>query len=83
MTVKALVLEEGRVEDLVPIAALGVLVAFVARSYPALSRNAERLDLILAIVCDLFEVMDSGRWAVDRILLRCAVIDAQGRIILL
>lgn len=83
MTVKALVLEEGRVEDLVPIAALGVLVAFVARSYPALSRNAERLDLILAIVCDLFEVMDSGRRAVDRILLRCAVIDAQGRIILL
>lgn len=83
MTVKALVLEEGRVEDLVSVAALGVLVALVARSYPALGRNAESLDLILAMVCHLLEVMDSGRRAVDRILLRCAVIDAQGRIILL
>ena len=65
------------------IATLGILVAFVARSYPALSRNAKRLDLILAIVYDLLEIMDCGRRVVDRILLRCAVIDVQGRIILL
>ena len=58
-------------------------LTLLVRADAALGHGPERLDLLLAVLDHLPDIMNRGSWEIDRVMLRSARVNAQSRLILL